>query len=245
MPGLDALWWKVLETLEKVVLAYEKANIIMSMGTVGILRKTAVHALCKNATTLLDAGSGPGNVIEAMLKFGNRKEECSPKLIVALDPLVSMLQMIKSSRGGRAGPLIERVRGVFEYLPFRNSAFNGAITSFALRDAFNSRKALFELARTLKYSGRLVVLELNKPHNSRLKELLVYLYFRLASALAGSLVMGYWGLKLYESLPQTYKKYPYCIEYVLSLKKLGFIVALKLMLAGTTLILVAEKHKRI
>jgi len=145
------------------------------------------------------------------------------------------------SREDEAGPLLERVRGVFEYLPFRNGVFNGAIASFALRDAFDGCRALFELARTLRHNGRLVVLELNKPYNSRLRELLAYLYFRLASALAGSLVMGYWGLKLYESLPQTYRRYPYSIEYVLTLRKLGFVVVTRFMLAGTTMVLVAER----
>jgi len=95
-----------------------------------------------------------------------------------------------------------RVRAVFEFLPFRERAFDSVISGFAIRDAHDLSKALGQVALVLKSNGRFSFCDLGKP-NSAIASLMVALYLRVAPGIIGLATAGRVGLR-YGSIYDTY-----------------------------------------
>ncbi|MEM4035578.1 MAG: class I SAM-dependent methyltransferase [Fervidicoccaceae archaeon] len=229
--GLGLAWPRVIAALLEASRFYELANKIMSLGTVGYLRRAAARGLRKCEGPLLDAGSGPGQMLVEALRAGAK-----PSVFVALDPLEEMLRLI----GGVDELALERVRGVFERLPLRSGAFECVATSFALRDALDVYRALRELSAVVGPGGRLVILELHRPREP-VRRILVELYFNLAPRIAGAIVAGHRGLKLYGALPLTMRLLPPGRLYEAVLRKLGLIASSRLFFASSVAITVGVK----
>jgi len=95
-----------------------------------------------------------------------------------------------------------RVRGTFEFLPFREASFDAVVSGFAVRDAHDLPVALSQLARVLRPGGRLSFCDLGKP-DSLAAFIWVALYLRTAPAIIGLMTAGTVGLK-YGSIFDTY-----------------------------------------
>jgi ubiquinone/menaquinone biosynthesis C-methylase UbiE len=134
---------------------------------------------------ILDLGSGPGTLSKVVAGAGG--------VPVLLDASRAML---------RASGFPDAVQGVFEMLPFRGGAFDGAVAGFAVRDAHDLPAALSELKRTIKPGGRFAFCDLGKPDNP-LAQIVLALYLRVVPPFIGLLSTGRAGLK-YGSLFDTY-----------------------------------------
>jgi demethylmenaquinone methyltransferase/2-methoxy-6-polyprenyl-1,4-benzoquinol methylase len=94
------------------------------------------------------------------------------------------------------------VQGIFEYLPFRDETFDGAVSGFAVRDAHELPAALVQLNRVLKPGGRFGLCDLGKPDDP-IGALIVAMYLRVMPSLIGLATTGRSGLR-YGSLFDTY-----------------------------------------
>jgi len=180
-----AQWAYVVNSLQEIVPSYERASSRISLYADRRMRAEAVSFAVTKGSLILDLGSGPGTMSKVVASAGGAP--------VLLDASRVMLN---------ASGFPNAVQGIFEYLPFREGVFDGAVSGFALRDAHELRLALAQLARVLKKEGRFALCDLGKPDDP-LKALAVAMYIRVIPPLIGLASVGRVGLR-YGSLFDTY-----------------------------------------
>lgn len=184
-PGLQGKWGYVVNSLQEIIPSYEEASSLISLYADRWMRARAVSFAVKKGFLVLDLGAGPGVMSRLVASKGAEP--------VLLDVSTAMLS---------SSNFVNRVRGTFEFLPFRSGVFDSAVSGFALRDAHDLTKAIGELARTIKPGGRLSFCDLGKP-DSKLLALFVALYLRTIPAVIGLATAGRPGV-LYGSIFDTY-----------------------------------------
>ncbi|QQG49111.1 MAG: methyltransferase domain-containing protein [archaeon] len=184
-PGLQRKWSHVVNSLQRVVPSYELASSRIALFGDGKMRRAVADFLTGSEGAILDLGSGPGTMAKALRK--------ARLAVVLLDISRPMLKASGSP---------DSVQGLFEHLPFRDSSFAGAASSYAIRDSRDLPAALSELARVVRPGGRVGVCDLGKP-DSPVKGLLVAAYLRTVPSVLGLVTAGRQGLA-YGSLFDTY-----------------------------------------
>jgi demethylmenaquinone methyltransferase/2-methoxy-6-polyprenyl-1,4-benzoquinol methylase len=184
-PGLQDRWAHVVSSLEGIVSSYESASSRISLYTDKRMRDEAVAYVVRKGDTVLDLGAGPGTMSRLITGRGGNP--------ILLDASRVML---------RASGFTNAVQGVFEQMPFRQGAFDGAVSGFAIRDARDLPAALDQLARVLKPKGRFGLCDLGKSDNS-LKALVLAVYLRIVPTIIGLASTGREGAG-YGSLFDTY-----------------------------------------
>jgi len=149
------------------------------------MRISSIAFAVRRGSLVLDLGAGPGTMSRLVVASGGDP--------VLLDVSHAMLA---------ASRFPNRVRGTFEFLPFRDGVFDSAVSGFAIRDAHDQAVALGQIARTLKPGGKLSFCDLGKP-DSAVAALIVAFYLRVAPSIIGLATAGPSGLK-YGSLYDTY-----------------------------------------
>lgn len=184
-PGLQRKWGYVVNSLQEIIPSYEVASSRISLFEDRRMREEAARFATTNGGRILDLGSGPGTLSRVVKAKGG-----DPVLV---DASRSML---------RASGFPNAVNAVFEYLPFRAGAFDGAVSGFAIRDAHDLKVALQQLSTVLKPGAKLGVCDLGKPDNPFFALAVAY-YIRVAPPLIGLATTGRSGLR-YASLFDTY-----------------------------------------
>lgn len=195
MTGLGKEWSSIVNTLSKLSSYYREFNNVISFGTDTKIRRDAVKKFLKDPKIVLDLGAGDGDLTEIVVE-----EYPDTDLLIMLDVLPEML--VKA----RKIPNVEKVQGVFEYLPFRGSVFYHALAAFSLRDAMDLERALSEIKHVLRGSGKLVVIDLGKPDNC-LKRCLISFYWSVIAPFYTFLRLGFKGLVCIK-IKKTLKPYP-------------------------------------
>jgi demethylmenaquinone methyltransferase/2-methoxy-6-polyprenyl-1,4-benzoquinol methylase len=195
MTGLGKEWSDIVNSLLRISNYYRELNNAISFGTDIKVRREAVERSLKDPKTVLDLGAGDGSLTEIVLdKYPNID------LLIMLDVLPEMLL-----KAGKT-PNIEKVQGVFEHLPFRDSVFDYALAAFSLRDAMDLEGALNEISNVLRKAGKLIVVDLGKPNNP-LKRHLINFYWTVIAPLHAFLRLGFKGLSSMK-IKKTLKFYP-------------------------------------
>ncbi len=184
-PGLQRKWAYVVNSLQEILPSYEVASSRISLFADRRMRAEAVSFAVSKGDLILDLGSGPGTMSRVVVESGG-----SP---VLLDASRAML---------KASGFPNAVQAVFEYLPFRDEAFDGAVSGFAVRDAHDLPTALSQLARVLKPGSRFAICDLGRPDNP-MAALAVAMYLRVVPTVIGLITAGRVGLR-YGSLFDTY-----------------------------------------
>jgi demethylmenaquinone methyltransferase / 2-methoxy-6-polyprenyl-1,4-benzoquinol methylase len=184
-PGLQGKWAYVVNSLQEIVPSYERASSRISLYEDRRMRSEAVGFAVAEGSLVLDLGSGPGTMSRVVAASGG--------VPVLLDASWAML---KASR------MPDVVQGAFEYLPFRDGAFDGAVSGFALRDSHDLAKALAQVSRVVKKGGRFSFCDLGKP-DRLLAALAVGYYLRVMPNVIGLASTGRAGLR-YGSIFDTY-----------------------------------------
>jgi len=184
-PGLQGKWAYVVNSLQAILPSYEEASSRISLFEDRRMRAEAVAFAVSRGNLVLDLGSGPGTLSRVVAAAGGHP--------VLLDASRTMLE---------ASGFPDAIQAVFEYLPFRERVFDGAVSGFAVRDAHDLKAALGQLAGVLKPGSRLAICDLGKPDDP-LKALVVGMYIRVMPNIIGLVTAGRAGLK-YGSLFDTY-----------------------------------------
>lgn len=184
-PGLQGRWAYVVNSLQEILPSYELASSRISLFVDRRMRQEAVAFAVKKGDLVLDLGSGPGTLSKVVARAGGDP--------VLLDASRAML---------RASEFPNAVQAVFEYLPFREEVFDGAVSGFAVRDAHDLKVAMGQLARVLRPGARFAICDLGKPDDP-LKALVVGMYLRVVPSVIGLATAGRVGLR-YGSLYDTY-----------------------------------------
>lgn len=195
--GLGSYWKEVLDVLEDIIPVYDKVNSAISLGRAEEFRTRGINGRVKTGNTVLDAGSGFGNMSKTALKL------CGNNLQITLyDPLTPMLKNTKKYFANS----IELASGVFEHIPFQDEKFDAVICGYSLRDAISLKTAISEIHRVLKKGGRLVVVDLGKPDNPVIRFGSSF-YLRIIMPIIAFSAGGKLGLK-FATLYQTYRLWP-------------------------------------
>jgi len=184
-PGLQKKWGYVVNSLQEIIPSYEEASSIISIYADRRMRADSIAFAVRRGSLVLDLGAGPGVMSRLVAMKGGDP--------VLLDVSQAMLA---------ASRFPNRVRGTFEFLPFRDGVFDSVVSGFALRDAHDLPKAVGQLALVLKPDGKLGFCDLGKP-DSALAALIVALYLRTVPGVIGLATAGLVGLR-YGSIYDTY-----------------------------------------
>lgn len=128
----------------RIARRYDRINSILSLGREQSWREIGIRQLPEG--DVLDLGSGTGAALEL---FGDRR-------VVALDPVVEMLQRSR---------VPYRVAAVGEQLPFPDGTFDGVFSAYVFRNLTSIPATLAETARVLRPGGRAVVVDLTRPRS--------------------------------------------------------------------------------
>ena len=146
---------KMFDTISK---NYDGLNRIISLGIDVKWRKKVVEIVGENnPKQILDIATGTGDLAMMMAQL-------NPERIVGLDISSGMLEVGKEKiANAKLSEKIEMIVGDSEDMPFENNTFDAITVSFGVRNFANLDKGIREIARVLKPSGVLVILETSNP----------------------------------------------------------------------------------
>lgn len=195
--GLGGYWGEVIEVLRQIIPIYDRVNSYISLGKDVEHRNRGIRGRVKPGDSILDAGSGFGNMSKTAEKI------CEGNLTITLyDPLVAMLK----NTGTFFARAPDMSCGVFEHIPFKEEQFDAVLCGYSLRDAISLRIAVSEIHRVLKKGGRFVIVDLGKPDNAVIRAGVSF-YLRAILPIIAFGVGGRLGLK-FATLYGTYKRWP-------------------------------------
>lgn len=225
-------WWEVIEVLRLVIPVYDKVNRAISLGKDTKFRLHSIRGHIFPGNTILDAGSGYGNMSRVALN-----EAKGDAKIIMYDPIPEMLANINKLFGHSVPAYL--CSGVFEYTPFKYNAFDVVMCGYSLRDAIDLKLAIAEIHRVLKKGGRLIIVDLGKPDNPIIRAFVSF-YLRYILGIVAFIVVGKVGLQ-FKTLYGTYKRWPKNFElYTLLNEKFSNVIFDKVMMGGA-IIVVAYK----
>jgi demethylmenaquinone methyltransferase/2-methoxy-6-polyprenyl-1,4-benzoquinol methylase len=199
LSGLGSRYWaEVIEVLRTIIPVYDKVNRVISFGKDEEYRLRGIKGRILPGNTILDAGSGYGNMSRLALAEADGNAN-----IVMYDPLLEMLANVKNYLLGSHTGLY---CGVFEHMPFREGTFDAVLCGYSLRDSIHLQQAISEMHRVLKSGGRLVIIDLGKPDN-RILRTMVSVYLKYFLEIFAYLAAGKPGLK-FKTLYGTYVRWP-------------------------------------
>ncbi len=189
----EKTWQEVEESLRETIPHYERVNSAITFGLSGKMRELLLDFDVPNKSTILDAGCGPGELSELILR------KCPDCRVICMDPLPDMLKAAALRLGNR----VELLRGVFEDIPLEEGSVDMIMASYSFRDAIDKEAALQEFRRVLKPGGRLMILDLAKPDN-RILSTVIGLYIRFLVPVISAVLIGRWNSP-WKALYKTYK----------------------------------------
>lgn len=149
---------QVTKMFDTISENYDGLNRIISLGIDVKWRKKVVEIVGRNhPKQILDIATGTGDLALMMATL-------KPIKIVGLDISAGMLAVGKQKIAkANLSDKIEMIVGDSEEMPFEDATFDAITVSFGVRNFANLDKGLKEIARVLKPTGILVILETSNP----------------------------------------------------------------------------------
>lgn len=198
----NAYWREVIDVLRNIIPVYDKVNSVISLGKDNEFRKEGIIKSVFPGNTILDAGSGYGNMSKIVLDTITKNVT-----INFYDPIHEMLTKIEENIG--LDPEINNYflcSGIFEKIPFKNNTFDAVLCGYSIRDAIDLDTAFIEIHRVLKKNGRLLIVDLGKPDHIFIR-LMVTIYLKHFLPVLAFFAAGRAGLP-FRTLYGTYLKWP-------------------------------------
>lgn len=141
---------RVRVMFDAIAPRYEMVNHLLTLGMDRRWRRRAVSDLAlATSSTVLDVASGTGDFTREAARQG-------------LSPVATDLSFGMLSVGRTPYPMVQANAS---QLPFRSASFDGLTCGYALRNFTELQESLNEMARVLRPSGRLVILEVAEPRS--------------------------------------------------------------------------------
>ncbi|MGO9117693.1 MAG: ubiquinone/menaquinone biosynthesis methyltransferase [Desulfomonilaceae bacterium] len=194
---------------------YDGTNKILSFGLDGFWRSRAVTRLQPvPGGKYLDVGCGTGDVALQIVRRAPGSK------VIGIDPSQGMLiQGQKKVSSAGLADSISLITGDVLDLKFEDRSFDGAITSFCIRNVTNRRLALREIFRVIRLGGRIVVLELTQP-TGRTMGPLFKIYSRVAMPILTKIMSS---VSAYRYLTDSMADFPRPELILALMKEAGFI----------------------
>ena len=149
---------QVTQMFDAISTNYDGLNRVISLGIDVKWRKKVVKFVGENhPKQILDIATGTGDLVMMMANL-------NPDKIIGLDISAGMLEVGKQKiNKANLSRKIAMIVGDSEEMPFENDAFDAITVSFGVRNFANLEKGIKEIARVLKPTGVLVILETSNP----------------------------------------------------------------------------------
>jgi demethylmenaquinone methyltransferase / 2-methoxy-6-polyprenyl-1,4-benzoquinol methylase len=152
---------------DKIAGYYDGTNRILSLGLDGYWRRRAVNCLSPHpGGKYLDVGCGTGDVsIEVLRQAPGSK-------VAGIDRSEKMLEVgrVKLGQAGLENSISLDIGDVLN-LAYSDNYFDGAITSFCIRNVTDRRRGMEEILRVIRPGGLFVILELTEPTGAVMRPL--------------------------------------------------------------------------
>jgi demethylmenaquinone methyltransferase / 2-methoxy-6-polyprenyl-1,4-benzoquinol methylase len=158
---------------DDVALRYDLINGLLSFGLDRRWRRAAARAVSPVTGPVLDLGCGTGDL--GLLLAGSTT-------VVGVD--LSHAMLVEAGRKGEGR--LHLVEGSAFALPFRDGAFDAAVSGFVLRNLEDLPAAFAELARVTAPGGRIGLVDITEPPRPALRRLFDT-YFGVAAPALGRL----------------------------------------------------------
>lgn len=180
----------------RIAHRYDLMNRLLSLGMDGGWRRLATRKCnLRPGDRALDVASGTGD-----LAFEMAKKVGSDGFVIGLDITREMLVLGHDKSVKRKETRVDHHEGDAMRLPYANGSFRAATMAFGGRNVPDLTGAFREMTRVLQPQGRVVFLELNRPHLWGFRHLFDF-YFHTFSPLVGGLLSG--DRSAYEYLPRS------------------------------------------
>ena len=229
-------WWKVIRAIEESIPLYDEVNDLISFGKAQEVRRFAVQRLqLTDGVSILDGGIGPGTTSKLIL------ESVRPGLLVGFDGSVKQLKTARAGLAMLNPTALQLVRGAFEFLPFRDAAFNAIITCYALRDSLDLSRSIGEYHRVCAQNGFFADVDIGKPANL-LKRLGSSFYIsHLMPLIAKIMILGKIKGNPWRMIGPTYETLPTTSALLVQLKLKFQNIELKELLMGGVIVIIGQK----
>ena len=149
---------QVTKMFDNISENYDGLNRVISLGIDVKWRKKVVEIVGKNnPKQILDIATGTGDLALMMAKL-------NPEKVIGLDISAGMLEVGKQKiNKANLSDKIEMIVGDSEDMPFKDNTFDAITVSFGVRNFAHLDKGISEIARVLKPTGVLVILETSNP----------------------------------------------------------------------------------
>lgn len=191
----------VHEVFSIIADQYDRLNSLLSFNQDKYWRTFAIAQACLSpGDVTLDVASGTGMMaLEQARVMG-------AGCIIGLDFCRTMLRKAQENIAKTPyQPMIELIQGNAMRLPFASNTFQAVTIGFGLRNMPDYRQVISEMVRVVRPGGRVVSLELAKPHLPIFKQL-YYFYFESILPFLGKIGIGVDGP--YRWLPESLYDYP-------------------------------------
>jgi demethylmenaquinone methyltransferase/2-methoxy-6-polyprenyl-1,4-benzoquinol methylase len=151
LPAGDAKTALVRAIFERIAPRYDRMNRLISLGLDRRWRETALDAIAIGpGDVVLDLACGTGDLAEAAAARGAR--------VLGVDIAREMLRAAQRRQVPAGFALGDAAR-----LPLRDASATAVVCGFALRNFTSLESVLGEIARVLRASGRIALLDVGTP----------------------------------------------------------------------------------
>ena len=214
--GIDKSPRRIAGMFDAIAPRYDLLNTVLSAGLDRYWRRRAIHSLCFTGhETLLDVCTGTGDVALAAARSSR-----GAQTVIGIDFAGAMLRLaLRKAQGEGLGSRVHLVRGDAMNLPIPDGSVDGATIAFGIRNVVEPTAACAELARVLRPSGRLAILEFGLPVVPAIRPLYLW-YFRHVLPRIGRTVSRHDAA--YSYLPASVGAFPWGEAFAAILRGAGF-----------------------
>eukprot|EP01035_Chromulina_nebulosa_P017224 gene17224-22748_t len=201
---------------------YDVANRFMSLGLDQNWRKALVKELnVTNDEIILDLATGTGDVALLIGKYIKSNNVLNSRLI-GIDPSINMLSLAETkAKNSLLEEVINFKLGNAEDLSFYNdNSFDGITMSFGIRNVINRNKALSEIRRILKTTGRVLIMEFVPPSDGIFQSIARAFVKNVVPVIGSIVSLGH--KEEYQHLEKSIFNFPTTSEFLNQLENVGF-----------------------